>query len=454
MKLTERWYWFVYRCAKGRDISGELARLLREQYLPLPELQALQMERLRAVLAHAAAHVPYYRNLFQRIGFAPGDLRSIESLSALPPLERPTIRDRVDDLIADDVARDRLHMTTTSGSTGMPLATYHDPLAVTITAARYWRANLAWGHRPCDRVLRIVRRPDTADWRTAFRDWLQRVLVNDRRWYVETVDRSDLARLVEVIRRWQPRTLRGFHDKLTLIASYLEQQGERLHVPRIVSGAALLTAEDRARFLEFLGHEVFDHYSAEEASGMAFECEAHEGIHVAGESFVIEAITDGRPAKPGELGEVFVTTLTNFAMPLIRYRIGDTLTPVGSPCSCGRTLPLVRMTHGRVLDILSAPDGRAVSPSAVIRVFRLFSESQVAQYQVVQETISRVRIRIVPKPGYSAAIEVSLAKAFGDVVGGHVQLEFEYPDSIPFDPRSKTRPIESKVPLRFDRPAT
>ncbi|MCX8036347.1 MAG: hypothetical protein N3D11_04680 [Candidatus Sumerlaeia bacterium] len=452
MNLRHATYWLIYEWGTGRRVRPELERLLREQYLPPDELESLQTARLRALLEHAGRHVPYYRELFRKEGFSPGDVRSPRDLAALPPLERATVRDHPEMLLADTADRRTLFTTRTSGSTGMPVAVQHDRQATSVGTARYWRAYLAWGHQPGDRIVRLLRPPEEWNWKTAVRDRLIMRLTNDFRWYVETETVKHLESLVRLLQNWQPSTFRGYLEKLTLVANYLEHTGRRLRIPRIVSGASPLTDEDRTRFRNLLGDEVFDYYSSEETLGMAFECPAHEGLHLANESFVIEPMAGDRLARPGELGEVFVTALTNYAMPLIRYRLGDTLTPLDRLCSCGRTLPLVRMTHGRILDILSTPDGRLVSPSAIIRTIRALEPPAVAQLQVIQETLHRLRIRIVKKPAYTEETEARLDTAIRELMGREVAVEFDYPESIEVNPRTKTRVIESKVPIRFDRP--
>jgi len=294
--------------------------------LPLAELEALQLERLRAVVAHAASHVPYYRDLFREIGFSAADLRSLDDLRRLPVLERETVRDQPDLLVADNVVRARLQGVSTSGSTGTPLVVYKDRRALEEGATRRWRAYRACGYRPGDKIFRLLHPPDQEPRREPIRGWLRTTLARDRRVWIDKSDRDDLARLVATIRRWKPQFLSGNFGFLNLLTSHLEHCGERLEVPCIISGAELMTPDDRARVLERLGHEVFDYYSARETPGLAFECAAHVSLHLAIDSFVVEVVVNGRPARAGEVGEVLVTALTNHAMPLIRYRLGDTLT--------------------------------------------------------------------------------------------------------------------------------
>src|SRR6185295_14515719 len=96
------------------------------------------------------------------------------------------------------------------------------------------------------------------------------------------------------------------------------------------------------------GVGVVDVYSSEECGQIALQCPEHEQYHVQSESVLVEVLDDeGRPCAPGTIGRVVLTTLQNFAMPLIRYDIGDFAEP-GPACPCGRALPVLTRIVGRV----------------------------------------------------------------------------------------------------------
>src|SRR6185295_20378238 len=104
---------------------------------------------------------------------------------------------------------------------------------------------------------------------------------------------------------------------------------------------------------------VFDKYGSREFSGIAYECEAHEGHHIVAENYIVEILKDGVPAEPGELGEVVITDLNNFCMPLIRYRVGDLAVAMDNTktCPCGRGLPRIGRIEGRTQAIIFGPNG-------------------------------------------------------------------------------------------------
>lgn len=449
-RLGPRWRWAMYERVTGRRMYDHLDRIEREQFLPREEIETLQRERLRDILEHAAQNVPYYRDLFRKIGFLPGDVRSVGDLAQLPVLERETIRDEQNRLIADTVDRSTLHSAATSGTTGTPIAVYFDRDAWMQATARHWRAHLAWGYKPGERILRLRRGPERETWKLRLHRSVRAIAARDYRIQIELLGREGLARTAAEIRSWRPRFLHGFRSLLELMAAYLEHEGRRCNVPVVISGGELLTGEGRKRLTDWLGLDVLEYYSSNETMGFGFECEAHRGIHLSTDAFVVEALVDGRPAQPGELAEIVVTTLTNRAMPLIRYRLGDTIVPVEGECPCGRGFPLINITHGRVVDIISTPDGRHLPPNIFMRLFWSKGVGVVKQFQVVQESLERLRVRIVRMPDYSSESERVFLDEIQYWMGEGVEIEFEYVDDIPLSARGKSRITESAVPIRFN----
>src|SRR5262249_18305868 len=107
--------------------------------------------------------------------------------------------------------------------------------------------------------------------------------------------------------------------------------------------------------------KVTNRYGCEEVSLIACECERHEGLHVNADGVYVEIIRNGRVARPGESGSVVVTDLTNRAMPILRYQVGDVAVVSDRRCDCGRGLPLLERLEGREADYVVTPAGELIS---------------------------------------------------------------------------------------------
>jgi phenylacetate-CoA ligase len=174
--------------------------------------------------------------------------------------------------------------------------------------------------------------------------------------------------------------------------------------------------------------KLCDAYSAEETGHIALQCPEHEHYHAQSESLIVEILReDGAPSAPGETGRVVVTTLHNFATPLIRYELGD-YAVAGGPCPCGRGLPVIERVLGRTRNLLRLPDGRRFFPS--FPADRWAHLAPVRQLQVAQRTLEDIEIRVVADRPLTAAEEASLAAAFREMFLYPFRIGFAYRDQI------------------------
>jgi len=195
---------------------------------------------------------------------------------------------------------------------------------------------------------------------------------------------------------------------------------------------------------------VFNRYGSREVGDIACECEAHQGLHVCPVTHYVEILReDGTPARPGEVGEIVVTSLTNYAMPLIRYRIGDMGAWAEKDCSCGRNWPLLKEVTGRVTDSFVSASGTRVHGEYFTHL--LYFRDWVKKFQFLQESYTRIRLLIVPAvPPDQAKWIVEQERADLEakvqlVMGPECSLEIELVSDIPPSPSGKYRYTISKV---------
>jgi phenylacetate-CoA ligase len=195
---------------------------------------------------------------------------------------------------------------------------------------------------------------------------------------------------------------------------------------------------------------VYNRYGSREVGDIACECEAHEGLHVSAPTHYVEILRpDGTPTDPGEMGEIVVTLLTNYAMPLIRYRIGDMGAWAKSSCSCGRSWKLLKEVAGRVTDMFVRKDGSVIDG----RLFNTFlwDIEFVKEYQVVQNKTESINIKIVLKEGIkkdevknTRAIK-KVRKQVKNVMGERCEVSFQFQEEIPPTDSGKYRYTISRV---------
>jgi phenylacetate-CoA ligase len=247
----------------------------------------------------------------------------------------------------------------------------------------------------------------------------------------------------------RPAQVYGHPENLFELARFAQAQGIRPYPPKsVVSSGATLSASMRPAIEAAFAAPIFDRYGSREAYGIAAECEAHQGLHVCPVLQYVEILgPDGSPAPPGELGEVVVTTLTSYAMPLIRYRIGDMSAWAEDTCSCGRAWPLLREVAGRTRDLFVRRDGTRVR--ILESVFH--RHSWIRRFQVIQEDFDAVRAFIVPhdeienaKKNHAAGI-AQVEAAIRHVMGPECKVEVILTNQIEASPSGKHLYHMSKV---------
>ena len=393
----------LYPLDRWRSGDGAELRYLREfertQYLPLEELQELQLGRLKSLLRHAYEQCPFYRSRFDAAGVAPGDIKALEAIPAVPILEKRHIQEHREEMVAANWPRDDLVPNLTGGSTGTPISFFLSRDRSWSRAAATWRHNRWAGWDFGERVASLwgAARDVPADsWKTRLRNLLiGRTLVLN----TALITEAGLSEFHRHLRRFQPRILIGYANSIRLFARYLKSRGPvGFPLRAIVSTAEVLEPEDRVLVERVFGCRIFNRYGCREVSAIASECGEHDGLHTMAEGLYVEVVCGDRPARPGELGAVLVTDLLNLAMPLIRYRIGDMAVPAAGVCPCGRGLPRLQSVQGRVTDFLVGTDGRLVS-GAALTVLVVAKRPSLGQVQIWQDAPGQVLYKVAKRGG-------------------------------------------------------
>jgi len=420
---------------KRRSRHLEFLNLLeRTQYDPPEVLRARQLVQLRRVLHHAYETVPFYQKTWTAAGIHPSDFHAIADLQHFPILTKSLLRAAGPELHSSKpLAASRTK--TTSGSTGVPLAIRIDEPAVQWKYACTLRSDQWSGYRLGQRVAKVWGNPDYRQF--GLRGRLMNHFV-DRAVYLDTMNliAERMAEFVRTVRRHRPGLIFGHAHSLYLLAAHLKRQNiDDVRPNGVISTAMPLHQWQRTVIESVFGVPATDRYGCEEVSLIACQCEKHKGLHVAAESVFTEI-------GPG--GKLLVTDLVNFAMPLIRYQTGDVVTASDKPCDCGRGLPLIDSVMGRDADYVLKPDGGLISGISLTENFAMHIAG-AAQVQLVQETLTHLRVRLVPDERFTDASRQQIAKLVAAMFGPAMKHEVELVDAIPQEPSGKYRFCISKV---------
>jgi phenylacetate-CoA ligase len=402
-------------------------------------LRALQLRKLRALLAHCVAEVPFYRERLRASDLEPGDATP-EALAQLPSLERDDIRANREEMVAESY-RERLIRYSTGGSTGQPLVFYTDLDKEARHNAYKLRCRAWHGILPGDRQVDFWGSPIELDKRSRFRIWKDRWLLNQE--LLSAFDLTDerLASYVDHLRRGRPRLVYGYPTVIYRVAQFVLAHPGTLGGwrPALVSCTSeMLYDHQRATIREAFGCPVANEYGSRDGGLIAHECP--EGrMHIVAEHVIVEV---NAPGEDG-VGDLLVTNLDAYGMPLLRYRLGDRAALEPGTCDCGLPLPLLGKLAGRSNDFLVGAGGKFIHSLAPIYVLREIAE--VRQFKLTQRRDLSLRIDLVcAEPLDGPALENIRAK-MGKVFGFDIPVQFSFPDAIPPEKSGKYRWVVSEA---------
>jgi phenylacetate-CoA ligase len=455
-----RLLWFEAYFATMPLHTWKIGRRTRDLYLELKqsewysrdELDDLQLRKLQRLVQHAYVHVPYYRDAMRDAGMDPGDIKSLDDIRRLPLLAKNDVRSGLYfDLFADNHNKKDMLRISTSGSTGEPFVTYADKYQLEFRFATTLRA-LEWtGWRFGDRQARLWHQTIGMSRLEIIRERIDAWFM--RRLFVPAYEMSPeaLEGFVRKIREHRPVLVDGYAESFNFLAQYATNGGKPGFSPRaIMSSAQTLTASSRQAIEEAFGARVFDKYGSREFSGIAYECAQSRDHHVMDESYIVELLVDGRPAEPGETGEVVITDLNNFSVPLIRYRIGDLAVAVddSTPCPCGRHLSRIGRIEGRTQAIVHCADGTWLPGTFFAHFFKEY-EYAVRFFQVHQSDVGSMTLRLVKNSRFTAEALDQLLNGLREFTGDRMAIDIEFVDEIPLGITGKRAPVISEIGLDF-----
>ncbi|MCT4686738.1 phenylacetate--CoA ligase family protein [Vallitalea sp.] len=355
-----------------------------------------QQSRLIKLLQYAKTNVAYYRNIIPKGMDLVKLTSSSEEWAKFPILEKKDIQAHWQNLISIKYQQNNhkpITIRSTSGSTGVPLKIARADSELLMQAVRIWSA-------------RTKRFPE---------------IMNKKVFSLNTHPEGDSANILHItkngvvdfsfqsfddnidkIKRFKPEWVYGFSTAVFRFAQYCKSNNIKLPSLQMIE----VTGEQLFDYQRKIIHEVFEcdvvnQYGCQEVDFLAYECKCNK-MHAWTNHLIIEVVKNNKPVPDGTLGELVVTSLTNFCMPLIRYRIGDIVMMEDTNCTCGNKQQILTPKWGRVGSLLTTSE-RTISSNLLKCIFDDFMgqyENSVLEYQVVQIDFNYMKIYLVPDSKY------------------------------------------------------
>ena len=377
------------------------------------------------LLEHAKRHAPFWTE--RLANWSPTQQRLADILDQVQPLTRKELQSEFDRLSAQFPKREALGVIqgSSSGSTGVPVRFER---CTKLYLPQYHAVGLLcsmWHNMDSQKPLGVIgtrcKDKERAPLGIPFR-WFGPVAVGFERC---TKDR-EISDTYEYCAKRNPTYLQAGPTLLTALARYALDHGRSDLRPELaLTLGSVVTDEIRDIVRKGLGTKIIDRYSCEEAGYIAIQCPKHDHMHVISPVTLMEIVDDnGAPCGPGKPGRVLITSMQSYAMPLIRYEIGD-IAEWGEPCDCGITLPVIKKLWGRTRHLITTPDGRKTYARIYARDFD--SIPGVLEYRFVlhQNAVVAAQLRVTePSSEIAETVTQRVQKA----------LNYPYPVRVQFVP--------------------
>ena len=429
---------------KGQRILSCLQSLEKTQNFSREQIKKLQWNRLKDILEYAARNAPYYKRKI-----SPENITSYDDFLSIPLLTKNDVQANKKELLSSN-HKGRKWIGRTSGSTGLAIEFFIDNSYSNFDWASRWRGRRWFGVDIGDREVALWGRPlysRSAKWRGGVKARLQNIFLISA--FDLTEEKLDFY--WKRIKEFHPLFLYGYSTVLAQLALFIkkkESSAENLGVKAIFATAETLYQSSRELLKSVFNCPVAIEYGCSEIGGFAYEC-PEGGLHISSENVFVEFLDEkSQPVGPGETGEVVATSLTNFCMPFIRYKIEDLGSSKDEACPCGRRLPLMELNTAKVEDRILTSKGKVFSS----KLFDYINLSLMAkdikgikQFKVYQKSVDTFYVEIVKDSKFSnKAVEFFIQK-MKEFIGDNAKINIEFIPKIPRERTGKLRYFVSEI---------
>jgi phenylacetate-CoA ligase len=400
------------------------------------DIQAMQNIKLRQLIRHAYENVPYYRDIFQHSKLTPADIRTVDDLTKLPIISKADIiKFPIEYVTSRRSTLADCHIQRTSGSTGFSLDIYWDDDAITTFYSTSARAHHMLNCSVWDKILSIGPTYYPSD------TMIQKLGICRIEKFSPF---NDLRSQVDRINNVKPDVLLLYPSVLKSLIHYIQTNGLQLRKPRMmITSGEFLDERTSRKSNEFFGSFPFQFYGAWEMGRIGNECLFRTGLHI-NEDVVIAEFVPADDIYGDNAYWMILTNLHNYAMPLIRYKIGDIVRPIYEPCGCGRNFIRIEILDGRGSFLVHLPDGTKLS---ALHLNNMMSKiNGLVQFKIIQEHIDRLSIQVVTNDEFSEKEKKELEFKIDSVLPG-IQSCIRKVDHILPGHTGKFKQFESRLNL-------
>jgi len=425
MRNTIFWFKNSFR----RTAMKQYKEALDNELLSVEELAALNWQKRKDIVTYAYSHTKFYRSFYDKEGFNPSMLNDESDWHKVPILEKDMVRDNREDLKNHNLPNKFSGVSTTGGSTGLPLMVYIDKrFKMEILG---WRAFRWWNVSPSANIG-IIHRNIPSTFISKLKNKLlwwptSRVFLN-----ASALSTKDLELFVNKIIQKKVVWLLGYVGVLEKVAEYILEHNIHITNLKLVwSTAAPLNKNVRTKMEKAFRCKVMNQYGSNEVGNIAIQCQQSEHLHINYDYVHVDVVDSNGTFQSECEGDILVTNLYGYTFPLIKYRLGDKGTLITDTCKCKSNLPMMKEVKGRVNDAIYTPDGTCVTGEYLCSMFDDYS-TIVSQFQIRQKQDFSViiSIKVYKDDSETQNVLSQVKNELLDLIDNQITVDYLFVDHI------------------------
>ncbi len=375
----------------GKNVWDFYQEYIKTQWYSEEDIERLRVKKLRKLFEHCYNNVEFYKNTINKKNIEIDKIVSIDVLKEFPIIDKYVVKSNYSLFIPKNLHElKNVKASQTGGTTGEPLRFYKDANTRSSILGAFYRfydwmgidygdaTILNWGATIVDKK-----------YKNKLKNMFLDIIGNTKRIDSFKVNEKKFLYLKRMFEKHKPKLLRGYCQSIYELARIFNANNYRYRLKAISTTVEPLFDEYRELFRRVFECETFDQYGCGEVESIAFECEMHNGLHVAEERCIVEVNEDN---------EIILTDLDNFAFPFIRYKNGDKVILSDNKCKCGRSGRIIKKVLGRTGNVIIGVNGNKVHPEFFTH---LLNETDISfkrgllKYQVIQKNKGEIIWKIV-----------------------------------------------------------
>lgn len=428
----------IYEKIKGKNLLHHLKNYESNLALSKEQLAEQQWQALQILLKHCFEHTQFYPKVWAKVGIHnTNDIKSLADFAKLPVITKTDITEHYQEFLADNFSNNI--KKSTGGSTGQPFSFELNIDSNTRREAIMWRGYGWLGAGLGQKTLYLwgadIGQPTKLK---TLKTNLYHKFYNRKMLNSFAMNANNMDEYVDEVNAYQPTALVSYVNPLFELAKYIIEHKLSVHSPKtILTGAEPLYDHQRQTIEQAFKCNVYDTFGCREFMLMSAECQKNKNLHINSDHLVVETLDDNGKSITGHSGDLVITDLYNYGMPLIRYVNGDRATLVNEQCDCGNPLPLMKSVDGRKLDIIKTPSGQTIPGELFPHLFKEFKG--ISRFQVKQSKLDELHIIMIINDHFTDSDKEQISQEINKYALNELNLIFDIVDNIPLTVSGKHR---------------